>query len=177
MQKALYYLFCLLALAGCAITRSSVWNDEDSRCVAQAIASSVLDAEWYAEFIAPSGFLPVLMLGDLTNAGTEMIELHRLREELTRELLASGKVRLVKQRSGNIDVSERSELSVSPPSPQDCGADIVLQGAVQAFLDEPWRIYRLDLKLTRVRDGKVLHEMHEVVQQQQAPNPESAASR
>jgi hypothetical protein len=171
MKKVVLLLLCLLALAGCAITRSSVWNGEDSSCVAQAVASSVLDADWYAEFVTQNHTLPVLMLGDLTNAGTEMVELQRLRDELTRELLASGKVRLVKQRSGNIDVTERSDLSVSPPSPRDCGADVVLQGALQAFLDETWRIYRLDFKLTRVRDVKVLYEMHEVVQQQQVQQP------
>ncbi|MBW6514029.1 MAG: penicillin-binding protein activator LpoB [Candidatus Syntrophosphaera sp.] len=155
MEKVLVLLICALALAGCATNVVSTWNDEDARILARELAADILAGDWLLDFAEQHSSYPTLMICELDNHSGQTIPLQDLGKELSRELLASGKLRMVVPRK---PTAEGTDDPAGLDIPIDTsGADVLLLGSLEAIPDPKLLIFRLDLHLLDAQSKALLH--------------------
>lgn len=158
-KKSFLLAFCFLLMgyffSGCGVTKvsrverkkvidlSGRWNDTDARLVSEELVRDCLTRDWLTDFIKESGAEPVVIVGNVLNRTSEHIDYRVFTSALERELLNSGKVRLVASPERRWELREEREDqpgNVSPgtisPAGHETGADFMLQGNMNSLKDE-----------------------------------------
>lgn len=154
---------------------SGNWSDADSRAVAEQVGQRLAEAPWIADFVAEHGRPPVLRVGRVvvrTRALDDVVDPTIVTNDLTRALIASGKVRVVADRAESaIQGEERQDLvdHAAAPVARRAGlaADVVLGGTLltqdDRVLDRGLtgtyrqvKFYQFDLAVTALGSNEVL---------------------
>ena len=173
MKKILaLVVFCSLAFISCESTRkitrvdeeaqidlSGRWNDTDSRLVAEEMVRDGLSRIWLSDFIERKGRKPVVIVGLVKNKSSEHISTETFINDIEREFVNSGKVKLVQGgeareelRNERADQQEFANIASAKSWGKEKGADFMLQGTVSSITDANARqkliYYQVDLELT-----------------------------
>jgi len=168
----------LLWLAGCSSTPkvervgveevrdlSGHWNDTDSRLVAEQMISDVIRRPWLADFAARNGRKPVVIVGTVRNLSSEHIEVGTFIADIERELINSGRVKFVANRSERGEVraerldqqSYATEMSAARLA-AETGADFMLKGGIKTTIDavagKQVKFYQVDLELVGLQTNE-----------------------
>lgn len=154
---------------------SGNWSDADSRAVAEQVGQRLAEAPWIADFVAEHGRAPVLRVGRVvvrTRALDDLVDPTIVTNDLTRALIASGKVRVVADRAETaVQGRERQDLAdhAAQPVAQRAGlaADVILGGTLltqdDRVLDRGLtgtyrqvKFYQFDLVVTALGSNEVL---------------------
>ncbi len=158
MKKVLVLMLCALFLGGCITRSPNSWNDEDSVHLARSLAADLTDSAWLKDHALARDRSPALLLCPLENRSGHVASLTGLEDALARELLLSGKLRLVLPRQ---DASLPSDsLSTAPDSLalRESGADALLQGWLEVVPDPRLLIFQLTLRIVDPASGEILHQ-------------------
>ncbi len=152
-------IFAVALVAGCSsvpkVTRAEIdktidlsgkWNDSDSRLVSETMIKDCLSRSWLNNFNEKTGGrLPVVIVGTITNRSSEHIDSQVFTKDLEMNLLNSGKVIFVVNRTERAEVrDEREDQNTSGntdpatinPKGKETGADFLLQGSIHSIVDE-----------------------------------------
>lgn len=170
----LYPILVLLALviSSCSTSRtvermdpstqidlSGRWNDTDSRLVAEEMIKDVLARPWRQEFVGRSGNPPRIIVGTVVNKSHEHINSETFINNMERELLNSGMIRLAAGKEAREEIREERGDQQNFSSPETAkawgkekGADYMLQGSINSIVDQYGKrktvTYYVDLVLT-----------------------------
>lgn len=126
--------------------RNGQWNDTDARVTAEALIQEALDHPWSQRFVQVDGRRPVVMVGTVLNRTHEPLNTQGFVKELERALQHSERVQSV------TDAGQRP--AVVKPGSQEVKADFVLQGTINALVDELDSkraiSYQVDLELINI---------------------------
>lgn len=171
---ALCSMFSLmLILSGCGATKvkrvevdevidlSGNWNDTDSRLVSEEMVKDCLARPWRGIYSAVKGRSPKVIVGTVKNRSSEHISVQTFAKDLERELINSGLVGFVASknerdeiREEKEDQSEFSTKETAKVSKQETGADFMLQGQINAILDQSGekavKYYQVELELVNI---------------------------
>lgn len=156
MKKILVLLLCALALGGCAVLRLNSWDNEDSLALARDHAADILGSAWLEQ--ASSERAPALMLGTLENRSGFNVSLPALEDALARELLLSGKVRLVRPKKDAHQPLDSLNTMPQGLTLLESGADALLRGWLEVVPDSKLLIFQLSLEIVDAETGKLLHK-------------------
>lgn len=118
----------LLALAGCGgqkevirtdageqIDLSGNWNDTDAQKVSAALAAQISSGPWIENFLAEKGKKPTLIVAPVRNKTAEHIATKTLVDQLERDFINGGRVRVVASAEEREQVrEERADQRNSP---------------------------------------------------------------
>ncbi len=154
MKKIILFLLALVSLSGCATTKvdrldgdqvidlSGRWNDTDSRLTAEAIVDDCLKRPWLENHVAREGQRPFVIVGTVRNRSSEHIDVMTFLKDIERELLNSGRVRLVASSGEREEIrTERGEQQsyateeTAKALAAETGADYMIQGTVTSITD------------------------------------------
>lgn len=129
---------------GTTVDYSGRWNDTDSQIVAKAMIEDCLNRPWVDTFMAGrEGRKPVVIVGHVRNNSHEHINTEVFTKSFERELINSGRVRVVaeNQLRGDIRDERKSIQANSDPATikkfgKEAGADFILLGVVSTIKDE-----------------------------------------
>lgn len=153
MNRCLVHIAAALALAalvGCGSRSTEVvdpetdlhlsgnWNDADARLVVGDVSRQILAGAWIEGFQQARGRAPVVRFAHVrvrTRSIDDEVEPDILRDDLAKALIASGRVRVVADRSeAGMTRSERADVAtqaaVAPASRQELAADFILAGSI-----------------------------------------------
>jgi uncharacterized protein (TIGR02722 family) len=147
-------LVLLALLAGCGgkqITRvdpteqidlSGLWNDVDSRKVAEELVAQITAANWVDEYRDRAGRKPILIVGEPRNKTTEHIPTKTLYADLERAFINSGRVTVVASPEERDQLREERSEQQDFASPEtvkkwgrELGADYMLIGELNILSD------------------------------------------
>lgn len=165
--SALLCLCVVFAITGCAtkVTRTDVnvitdlsgqWNDTDARLTAETMIADCLNGNWINEFNKQKGRNPIVIVGKIKNRTYEHISSDIFTSDLERALTNSGKVTFVADRNNRLDIrEERADQQEGNTEPEtiskkghESGADLMLQGAIEAIKDEVKGKYAMFYQIT-----------------------------
>jgi len=141
------------------IDLSGRWNDTDSKLVAQEMISDVLSRPWKNAHVQRTQKKPVVIVGDIKNRSTELIEPETFIKDLEREFINSGEVRVVQSaefreqmRTERADQQEFATSETMKKWKQELGADYMLHGTINSIVDqygkEKVMYYQVNLELS-----------------------------
>lgn len=174
---SLLLVACLAVLASACATRvtrvdadsqtdiSGVWNDTDSRLVAEEMISDVLARPWLTRFARQHDGTPTVIVGEIRNLSHEHINLHTFVADMERVLINDGRVTFVASRNEREEIREEradQELHASEATRkemgQEVGADFMLQGTISTLIDREGRTavkyYQVDMTLISLADNR-----------------------
>jgi uncharacterized protein (TIGR02722 family) len=176
VKKLSLFALMTMLVVGCSskVTRvdpgtttdlSGMWNDTDSRLVAQAMIKDVLSHPWLPNYTAEKGRIPVVIVGTIVNLSYEHISVQTFVSDLERALINSGRVEVVasRQERGEIrDEREDQDLNAREDTRnemgQEVGADFMIKGTINTIVDAKGktavRYYQIDLTLIRLDDNR-----------------------
>lgn len=137
---------------------SGRWNDTDSRLVAEEMVKTSLGSPWLANYTKDKSRQPVVIVGTVVNRSHEHIDIQTFVNDLSRELINSGKVRFVAAKGEREEVrDERRDMAIhalekTQKGPgREIGADYMMKGYISDILDELDKTraayYQVDLEL------------------------------
>ena len=147
---------------------SGRWNDTDSRQISAEMITSCLSSPWLTNFYQEhGGKKPVVIAGMVTNKSHEHIEAEPFIKDLERAFITSQKVRLVQGgakrdevRGERADQQNNSSASTMKKWGLEIGADFMLQGTINSFVDSYKNkkavVYKADLELTNIQTNEVV---------------------
>ncbi len=168
-----------LALVGCGgkkvaridpettVDLSGKWNDTDSRLVAEEMIADALTRPWYTNDYANRQPVPTIIVGDVRNKSHEHINVETFVKDLERNLINSGKVEFVANRTEREQIRNEvrsqqehaSEVSRSEVNVES-GADLMLIGSINTIPDQEGNkklmYYQIDLELIEIETHKKL---------------------
>lgn len=171
-------LVACLAVASCNTTKtvtrvneneeidlSGRWNDTDSKLVAQQMISDALGRPWLGDFMKVDGAKPTIIVGLVKNRTNEHIASETFINDIERELINSGRVRLVQGgefrnelRAEKADQQSNSSLETVKKFGRELGADFILQGSINSIADGNNKTtlvyYQTDLELTNIESNE-----------------------
>lgn len=175
-MKAYALLLVCLLLGACStqvsrvspdqtIDLSGVWNDTDSRLVAEEMIQDALARPWISEFVNRQGHRPAIIIGRVRNLSHEHINVNTFVADMERALINSGRADFVASASDRTDIREEridQDLNASEgtrkAAGQELGADFMLQGQINTILDtegkDQVRFYQIDLTLVSLADNR-----------------------
>lgn len=157
MKKVLLLVCCAFALCGCAERRLSSWNDGDALTLARELAAAVSSETWLEGFSLPDeSRSPALLICTLENRSEYHVALSELEEELARELLLSGKVRLIRPRKDSPTFVNGGSALLDSFSWESSGADALLRGWLEVVPDRSLLVFRLTLEILDTAGGTTL---------------------
>lgn len=126
------------------IDLSGLWNDSDSRMVAQEMIADSLARPWISQFIETYRREPVVIVGTVANRSQEHVNTEIFTKDLERSLLNSGRVKFVAasgERSWVRDERNAQQDGYTDPATikkigKETGADYILIGSVNSVKDE-----------------------------------------
>lgn len=144
---------------------SGRWNDTDSRLVAEAMIKDCMGRPWSSDYKAENGKKPVVIVGMVKNRTHEHINAETFVKDLEREMINSGKIRVVQNPEFREDLrKERAEQENFASSEtmkkwkQELGADFMLTGVINATVDQDGReqiiAYQIDLELSNIETNE-----------------------
>lgn len=170
----------LLALAGCGggkevirtdpgqqIDLSGNWNDTDAQTVSMALADQIQRGAWIENFLAEKGKKPTLIVAPVRNKTAEHIATKTLVDQLERDFINGGRVRVVASSEEREQVREERADQQEFASPEtmkkwgrEKGADVMLIGEINQIIDregkESVRYYQVDCYLVDLEDNTKL---------------------
>ena len=171
----------LLVLAGCGgygkevvrtdageqIDLSGNWNDTDAQQVSAALAAQIQSAAWIENFLAEKGKKPTLIVAPVRNKTAEHIATKTLVDQLERDFINGGRVRVVASseereevRDERADQQEFSSPETMKKWGREKGADVMLIGEINQIVDtegaESVRYYQVDCYLVDLEDNTKL---------------------
>ena len=170
----------LLALAGCGggkevirtdageqIDLSGNWNDTDAQTVSAALAEQIQRGAWIENFLAEKGKKPTLIVAPVRNKTAEHIATKTLVDQLERDFINGGRVRVVASAEEREQVREERADQQEFSSPEtmkkwglEKGADVMLIGEINQIIDregkESVRYYQVDCYLVNLEDNTKL---------------------
>ena len=169
-----------LALAGCGggkevirtdageqIDLSGNWNDTDAQKVSAALADQISRGPWIENFLAEKGKKPTLIVAPVRNKTAEHIATKTLVDQLERDFINGGRVRVVASseereqvREERADQQEFSSAETMKKWGREKGADVMLIGEINQIIDtegkEAVRYYQVDCYLVDLEDNTKL---------------------
>lgn len=169
----------LLAIAGCGgkevirtdpgeqIDLSGNWNDTDAQTVSAALADQIQRGAWIENFLAEKGKKPTLIVAPVRNKTAEHIATKTLVDQLERDFINGGRVRVVASSEEREQVREERADQQEFASPEtmkkwgrEKGADVMLIGEINQIIDregkESVRYYQVDCYLVDLEDNTKL---------------------
>ena len=173
-MKKLIVIICLssLIIGGCSssknVTRideskqvdlSGRWNDTDSKLVSEEMVKDGLARPWLSDFSEEKGKKTTVIVGVVRNKSSEHISTETFINDIEREFINSGKVRLVQGgeareelRNERADQQDFASLETAKKWGQEKGADFMMQGTINSITDsnnkEKLIYYQVDMQLT-----------------------------
>ena len=155
MRKALLILAIIAGLAGCARTRLSQWEAQDTRWAAQTAVSRLAEGDWLAEYHSGKTRPPLLLIGSLEDQCSPGGGMAGLREELERELLFTAGFRLARLRdAAGVDTAQ-ADSSFFSELAGESGAEYILQGSLNCRREKRTRYFALSLELVKFPSGGI----------------------
>ncbi len=155
MRKALLILAIIAGLAGCARTRLSQWEAQDTRWAAQTAVSRLAEGDWLAEYHSGKTRPPLLLIGSLEDQCSPGGGMAGLREELERELLFTAGFRLARLRdAAGVDTAQ-ADSSFFSELAGESGAKYILQGSLNCRREKRTRCFALSLELVKFPSGGI----------------------
>jgi len=147
------------------IDLSGRWNDTDSKLVAQEMISDVLSRPWRAAHVEATKNKPVVIVGDVKNRSTELIEPETFIKDLEREFINSGLVRLVQStefreqmRTERADQQDFASSETIKKWKKELGADYMLNGTINSIVDQYGKdkvvYYQVNLELSNLETNE-----------------------
>ncbi len=147
------------------IDLSGRWNETDSRMVAEEMVKDVLSRPWAMEWIADNDGKPAIVVGLVRNLSHEHISSGTFIKDIERELLNSGRVKLVQAgdardelRDERAEQQEFASKETAKKWGQELGADFMLQGTINSIVDQDKKqkviFYQVDMELTNVETNE-----------------------
>ncbi len=148
------------------IDLSGRWNDTDARLVAEEMVKDALNRPWRTRFETQNGKPPRIIVGTIVNRSSEHIASETFINDIERELLNSGLVKLAQGKDFREEVrKERGDQQefASPETTKkwkkELGADFMLQGSINSIVDQYNKkktvTYQVDLKLTDLETNDI----------------------
>ena len=147
------------------IDLSGRWNDVDSRLVAAEMVNDGLSRVWLQDFVEAEGRKPAIIVGLVRNRSSEHIATETFINDIEREYINSGKVRLVQGgefreelRAEKADQQNNATLETVKRFGNELGADFIMQGSVNSITDANTRTkvvyYQVDMELTNIETNE-----------------------
>lgn len=176
----IFGLFLLIVLFGaCArktVTRidpnqqvdlSGRWNDTDSKLTAEAMMKDVLARPWLSNFNRAKGKQPVVIVGIVSNKTDEYIQPETFINDMQRELINSGMVRVVQNsvlreamRKERGDQQQFASQETAKKFGKELGADFMLFGTIISMPDQEGRrklnVYQVDITLADMETNELV---------------------
>jgi penicillin-binding protein activator len=123
---------------------SGLWNDTDSRLVAQEMVADSLSRPWITQFMETNHRDPVIIVGNVTNRSQEHINSEVFTKDLEMSLINSGRVKFVAasgERSWVREERNNQQQGLTDPETikkigKETGADFILIGSINSVKDE-----------------------------------------
>lgn len=142
---------------------SGHWNDTDSRLVAEAMISDMLNRPWIDSFVSKKNNPPVIIAGYVKNRSSEHIEVSGIITDIERELINSGKATVVANsiqrnqiREERNEQQDESSFYTIKRLGKETGADFMLIGTIisqsDADGDTTAITYQIDLELIDIEN-------------------------
>ncbi len=175
-MKAAIVLVALI-LAGCSteVKRIGVnevkdipgiWNDTDSRLVAEEMVRDSLSAGWIDRYSLSLRKVPVVIIGNIRNLSKDRINTNRFVYDLERALVNSGRVDVVASLSERgTKREERADTGLSAAEATrkemgEAGADYMLMGSINSIANTSdngqIHYYQVDLTLFSLADNRIV---------------------
>ncbi|WP_417603757.1 penicillin-binding protein activator LpoB [Owenweeksia hongkongensis] len=147
------------------IDLSGRWNDVDSRLVAAEMVNDGLNRVWLQDFVEAEGRKPAIIVGLVRNRSSEHIATETFINDIEREYINSGKVRLVQGgefreelRVEKADQQNNASLETVKRFGRELGADFIMQGSVNSITDANSKtkvvFYQVDMELTNIETNE-----------------------
>lgn len=172
-------LIAATLLGGCAkkvVTRidpnqqvdlSGRWNDTDSKLTAEAMMKDVLSRPWLTNFTKAKGKQPVVIVGIISNKTDEYIQPETFINDMQRELINSGMVRIVQNsvlreamRKERGDQQQFSSPETAKKFGKELGADFMMFGTLINTPDQEGKrklnVYQVDLTLADMETNELV---------------------
>lgn len=144
---------------------SGVWNDSDSRMVAEEMIQDSLSRVWISQFTASSGRPPAVIVGTVRNLSHEHINVNTFVADMSRSLVNSGQVDFVASSNERNEIrEERKDQDLNATentrnaAGQEQGADFMLTGQINTIIDvegkEQVRYYQVDLTMVSMANNR-----------------------
>jgi uncharacterized protein (TIGR02722 family) len=145
---------------------SGEWNDTDSRLVAEAMIKDCLSRAWYEKY-QTTGQKPTIIVGRVRNKSHEHINVQTFTNDMQRELINSGRVTFVADKTERRDLREErvdqetfSSEATKKRMGEETGAELMLLGSINTIEDaiQKKRVmyYQVDLELIHVESNEKL---------------------
>lgn len=144
---------------------SGRWNDTDSRMVAEEMIKTSLGSPWLTSYQQAKHRQPVVIVGTIVNRSHEHINVQTFINDLSRELINSGKVKFVSSKGERDEIREerrdqaihaREDTQKAPG--KETGADYMMKGSISTILDEADGAkavyYQVDLELVDLESNE-----------------------
>lgn len=153
--------------AGERIDLSGNWNDTDAQQVSAALADQITRGPWIENFLAEKGKKPTMIIAPVRNKTAEHIATKTLVDELERDFINGGRVRIVASSEEREQVREERADQQEFSSPEtmkkwgrEKGADVMLIGEINQIVDsegkQSVRYYQVDCYLVDLQDNTKL---------------------
>jgi len=152
--KALFILSTFFVLFSCSSNReikkssdtiqpiqTGSWNNSDSHTVSDYLVKNLLNDRWLAEYMnVHKNLRPILIVGNITNLGTEVIDTLDFIKEIERSILKANSTRLIQSinkrnnlnlKIRNLPYSDYSETIINWAKEQ--GADFLINGEINSI--------------------------------------------
>lgn len=147
------------------IDLSGRWNDTDSRLVAEEMINDSLSRRWLTDHIEENGGRPAVIVGEVMNKTHELISTDTFINDMEREFINSGKVRVVQGgdfrdalRTERADQQEFASPQTVKKWGQELGADYMIQGTINSIVDQYQNqktvFYQIDLEMTNIETNE-----------------------
>jgi len=177
--RVLIVVLSLFLSAGCArkvVTRidpnqqvdlSGRWNDTDSKLTAEAMMKDVLARPWLTNFTKAKGKQPVVIVGIISNKTDEYIQPETFINDIQRELINSGMVRVVQNsvlreamRKERGDQQQFASQETAKKFGKELGADFMMFGTVINTPDQEGKrklnVYQVDLTFADMETNELV---------------------
>ncbi len=170
-MKKIIFIISIFLIIGCQSSNNRVlrvssdietdlsgrWNDTDSALVSENMINDLLNRDVLSRF-KKNGMKPVLIVGSIRNNSSEHINVNTFVKDIERELINSGKVKIVASSTERLELREEKEdqkinssLVTTKKIAQETGADLMLIGNIFTITDQlnSTRVvyYQVDLEL------------------------------
>lgn len=153
------------------IDLSGEWNDTDSQLVSKEMIEDALMRPWLNNFVRDNSRQPVVIVGSVRNLSHEHINTRTFVADMERELLNSGRVQFVADKTDRNEVrDERADQAINASEEtqnaarRETGADFMLQGQINTIVDredpklylykDSVTYYQIDLALVSMKDNR-----------------------
>jgi len=144
---------------------SGDWNDTDSRLVAEEMVKDVISRPWVGEYKGGHSKNPTVIVGTIKNRTSEHIATTTFVKDLERELINSGRVDFVANktereevREERADQQENATLESMKRFQQETGADFLLRGDISSIIDQEGgdqvKFYQINLELVNIETNQ-----------------------